>query len=326
MPIEHDVSESASESESGAASESQGIAGASGPDYIAQLRAVSHQYQGQVQALTDINFRLTQGSLTVLIGANGSGKSTLLAILAASLTPTHGHVEILGHRLPLSSGRSGRVALRQLRSRLACVSQVLALDPEMTGQETLSFLATLQGVPRRVRSERVAELAKTFGLQPLLPRLAKTYSGGQSRRLHVAAGLLADPELLLLDEPSAGLDAEGSGLLWHELVQRSQRGRTVVLVTHDLLQAQAHADRVVLMHAGKCIADDTPQALSAGIRIPAASPSSDQASSQEPALARVYRELTGQVVEASVEASRATQANKTPGSGRGRGQWQPQTQ
>lgn len=296
------------------ADESGAGAGSSGPDWVAQLCAVSHQYPGHVQALTDINLRLAQRTLTVLIGANGSGKSTLLGILAASLAPTHGQVEILGHRLPLSSGE--RAVQRYLRSRIAFVSQALALDPEMTGQETLSFLATLQGVPRQLRSERVAELAGMFDLHPLLPRLAKTYSGGQSRRLHVAAGLLADPELLLLDEPSAGLDAEGSRLLWHELVQRVQRGRTVVLVTHDVLQAQLHAGRVVLMHRGKCVADDTPRALTAGLQGEAEAQTSNQASSQQPALARVYRQLTGQ----AIETARARQADRIPGSGRGPGQ------
>ena len=293
------------------AAESEAEAGSSGPDCVAQLRAVSHQYPGDVQALTDINLRFARGTLTVLIGANGSGKSTLLAILAACLSPTHGQVEVLGHHLPLRLG--GRAIRRHVRSQIAFVSQAPALDPEMTGRETLSFLAALQGVPRQIRAERVAELAETFDLHSVLTRFTKTYSGGQSRRLHIAAGLLADPALVLLDEPSAGLDAEGSQLLWNELVQRTRRGRTVVAVTHDVLHAQHYADRVVFMHQGKCIADDTPSALTAGMQKEAESLASGHDSRPQPALARIYRRLTGQ----AIETARTSRADRIPGSGRG---------
>ena len=280
---------------------------------VAQLRGVSHIYSGSgspVHALSDIDCEVESGTLTVLIGANGSGKSTLLRILAALLVPTQGEVEILGRRLPFSSKAAEE---QDFRSRLAFISQALAIDPEMTGGEILTLLATLHGVPRRERVQRITELAEAFGLQTLLPRLVQTYSGGQSRRLHVAAGLLADPEFLLLDEPTAGLDAEGSNLVWQELQQRTQRGQTVVLVTHDLLRTQEYADQIMLLHQGKCIACAAPQVLTGnfGGDVPIGA-------SIEPALARVYRELTGQEVAQEGESIPPGQGL---GGGKGRRQW-----
>jgi ABC-2 type transport system ATP-binding protein len=282
---------------------------------------VSHIYSDSakpVHALSDIDCTLEPGTLTVLIGANGSGKSTLLRILAALLVPTQGEVEILGRRFPLSCKAAEE---QDFRAQLAFISQALAIDPEMTGGEILTLLATLHGVPRRQRAKRISELAETCGLQALLPRLVQTYSGGQRRRLHVAAGMLADPEFLLLDEPTAGLDAEGSKLVWKELQQRTRRGQTVVLVSHDLLQAQQYADQVMLLHEGKCIASATPQVLTGNLGgdIPVAA-------SREPALAQVYRKLTGQEVEQEVEQEVKQEVERVRpgqglGGGKGRGQW-----
>jgi len=259
----------------------------------ARVQQVSQAYAGGVQALTDIDLELKCGAITAVIGANGSGKSTLLRILAALQEPTTGEVELLGIRQPTRR----RWSLdRAFRSRVTFISQPLALDPEMTGRETLTLLATLQRVPRGERSARIAQLANSFGLTPLLSRLVRTYSGGQCRRLHVAVGLLADAELLLLDEPTTGLDEEGCTLLWDELVRRVRQGRTVILVTHDLLRAQQYADQVVLLHTGKLIACGPPSAL-----IEKARSSTTPEGSREPVLARVYRELTGQAVEGKRE-------------------------
>ncbi|NOT54921.1 MAG: ABC transporter ATP-binding protein, partial [Deltaproteobacteria bacterium] len=224
----------------------------------ARVQRVSQTYAGGMRALTDIDLALTRGTLTALIGANGSGKSTLLRILAAIQEPTTGVVELLGMPRPSLSRWSSD---RALRSRVTYISQSVALDPEMTGQETFTFLATCQGVPRSERATRIAQLAHSFALTPILSRLVRSYSGGQCQRLHVAAGLLSEAELLLLDEPTTGLDDEGCTMLWAELASYVTRGRTVALVTHDLLRARHHADQVVLLHAGKLIACAPPEKL-----------------------------------------------------------------
>lgn len=276
----------------------------------ARLRRVSQTYAGGVRALTDIDLALAGGTLTALVGANGSGKSTLLRILAAIQRPTTGEVELLGMRPP----RPGRWSVdRAFRSRVTFLSQPLALDPEMTGQETLTLLATFHGVPRGERAARIARLVDSFGLTPFLSRLVRTYSGGQCQRLHVAAGLLSDAELLLLDEPTAGLDEEGCTMLWQELVRRVGQGRTVGLVTHDLLRAQHYADQVALLHAGKIIARGPPPALLEKVES-----GMTMAGSPEPALARMYRELSGQ----TMEERRDDQPQRRQGDGTGRGRRQ----
>jgi ABC-2 type transport system ATP-binding protein len=172
----------------------------------------------------------------------------LLRILAGIVAPTSGQVEVLGVE---------RLA-RTERCRVGYVSQDPALDPEMTGAEILTLLAALYGVRRSRRRERVAELAAAFGFASHLSRPVSAWSGGLRRRLHLAAGMIHDPELLLLDEPTAGLDPQGRDLLWADLDARAAGGRAVAIVTHDLAAAERHAGTVVILDRGAVVAAGTP--------------------------------------------------------------------
>jgi len=201
----------------------------SGP--AARVRGVGHRFGGTT-ALAGVDLELRPGRITALVGANGSGKTTLLRILAGILEPSAGEVEVLGIGRPAASGPGTR---RALRRRSSYVSQDPALDPEMTGGEILSLAAALYGVRRR----QVLDLAASFGVESHLSRRVSTWSGGLRRRLHLAVGMIHDPELLLLDEPAAGLDPEGRRLLWADLEARAERGRSVAIVTHDLATAPA---------------------------------------------------------------------------------------
>jgi ABC-type multidrug transport system ATPase subunit len=223
------------------------------------LRGVSKEYPAaRVWALADADLDLPKGALTVLLGVNGAGKTTLLRILAGLLAPSAGTVEILGVRQPAG----GRLR-RELRRRVTYVSQEPALDPEMTGGEILSLLAVLYGVARQERARRIAELAGAFGTTAHMARPVAGWSGGLKRRLHLAAGMIHDPELLLLDEPTAGLDVEGNDFLWAELVRRARDGRAVAVVTHDLAAAERCADRVAIVEAGRIAAAGEPRSLMA---------------------------------------------------------------
>ncbi|HMB53472.1 MAG TPA: ATP-binding cassette domain-containing protein, partial [Thermoanaerobaculia bacterium] len=135
------------------------------------------------------------------------------------------------------------------------------------------------GLPRGTRRQRVAELAAAFGLAELLPRPVATLSGGQRRRLHLAAGLLHEPDLLLLDEPAAGLDAGAREALWADLARRAAAGATVVVVSHALAEVERHAARLVMLDAGRVVADGAPAAL--------------LAESAATDLADLFRRLTG---------------------------------
>ena len=210
---------------------------------VATVRGVGVRFSHSAPALAEIDLDLQPG-LTAMVGPNGAGKTTLLRVLAGLLVPDAGTVEIP----------------RDKRLR-GYIPQDLALDPEMTGRETLSLLAALHGVPRRERAERVAGLAAAFGIEEHLPRPVAVWSGGLKRRLHLAAGMIHDPELLLLDEPTAGLDVEQSGFLWTELKRRAAAGRSVAVVTHNLAAAERHADRVVVLHRGRLAASGPPSRL-----------------------------------------------------------------
>ncbi|RMH22680.1 MAG: ABC transporter ATP-binding protein [Acidobacteria bacterium] len=223
----------------------------------ARASRVSRRF-GEHLALRDVDLELEDGQITVLLGANGAGKTTLLRLLAAVLPPSAGTVEVLGVAAPAAA--SGRRA-RGLRRRLAYLAQRPSLDPEMTGGEILHLVATLYGLRRRERRRRVAGLAAAFGVDGHLERRVAGFSGGLRRRLHLAAGLVHDPQLLLLDEPAAGLDDQGRAFLWAELVRRAGDGRAVAVVTHDLTAAERHAHKVAILDGGSLLACDSPGAL-----------------------------------------------------------------
>lgn len=229
-------------------------------EVTAVLRSLGHRYAGPppVTALDAVDLELRAGELTALLGVNGSGKSTLLRLLAGVLEPSDGRLDVLGFSDPATGGRRPPAGLRR---RIAYLSQDPALDPEMLAGETLELLATLHGVPRTTRSERIADVAASFGLEDLLGRRIDALSGGQRRRLHLAAGLVHDPELLLLDEPAAGLDAPGTESLWRELVRRARDGRCVVIASHELASVERYTHRVVILDAGRVVADAAPRRL-----------------------------------------------------------------
>lgn len=244
-------------------------------EVAAEARGVSHRYGAGAPALRDVDLAAERGVVTALIGANGSGKTTLLRVLAGVLAPTAGTVRVLGVDRPAALGRR---AGRRQRRKTGYLSQDPALDPEMTCGEILTLLAAFYGVRRRERRQRVGEIAAAFGLESLLKRRVDALSGGQRRRLHLAAGMIHDPELLCLDEPAAGLDPEATDLLWAELEDRARRGRATVIVSHDLAAVERHAATVVILDRGVVVAAGSP---------------ADLAATNPPDLAHAYRRLTG---------------------------------
>ncbi|MCG8458247.1 MAG: ABC transporter ATP-binding protein, partial [Holophagales bacterium] len=205
-------------------------------------------------ALRGVDLELRAGTLTAVVGANGSGKTTLLRILAGNLAPAGGRVSLFGVESPATATVAVR---RRLLRRLSYLGQDLALDPEMSGLETLELLAVLYGLrgPRRVEIE--AEIER-FGLAEPVARPVAQWSGGQRRRLHLAGSLLVGADLLLADEPSAGLDRKGEERLWRLLESRAEGGAAVVVVSHDLARVARHAHRVVELEAGRITAQGPP--------------------------------------------------------------------
>ena len=217
---------------------------------VAAARALTKRYVNGVVALDHLDLDIRRASVTALIGNNGSGKTTLSKILAGLLTPDSGSVQVLG------CAPAKRPA--SWRARLGYVSQAVELDPEMTGWETLNIFTTLYGLPSSMCHARAATLGKSFGLAEHLPRLVSTYSGGLRQRLHLALGVLHEPELLLLDEPTAALDPAGRAFVWQLLHRLRNEGRTVVVASHDLAEVSQHCQAITLLHKGQAAATGSP--------------------------------------------------------------------
>ena len=238
------------------------------------LRALGIVYPGGDRALDRVDLQVPGGQVTALVGANGSGKTTLLRVLAGRVRPTSGHVRVLG----VETGKRPR----RLFGRIGYASQEPALDPEMTGGEILRLFASLYRIPRPRRRSRQDELIETFGLSKHIGRRVSAYSGGLRQRLHLALTLIHEPELLLLDEPSAALDPPGRNLLWQMLAKHAQGGGAAVVVSHDTSEVELHCDRAVVLDGGRIVADTThAQRLWQDSDSPLPSPQKDNSSQGE---------------------------------------------
>lgn len=222
-------------------------------EHAIRLRGVGKTYRGNVRALAGVNLEIGAGELVALIGANGSGKSTLLNVLTGILRPDEGSAEILGFD-PVRDRT-------EVRSRTGFVGQEVSLDPEITGRETLRLFYALRGGPGGSREKRLATLIGEFGMESFCDRRVETWSGGQRQRLHLALETIHDPPLLILDEPTTGLDPDGTRRLWDRLADWSREGRTILLSSHDLADVSERCTRVLLLHGGRIIADGSPAEL-----------------------------------------------------------------
>jgi ABC-2 type transport system ATP-binding protein len=208
---------------------------------------------GDVEAVKDISFKVEPGELFGLLGPNGSGKTTTIRCLCTLSTPDAGKIEV--------SGISVIDNPRAARRRLGYVAQEVALDKMLTGRELLQLQAALYHLPGSVAKKRIAEVITLLGLEEYADKKTGTYSGGLKRRLDLAAGLLHQPEVLVLDEPTVGLDIESRYVVWDLLRKLREAGTTVVITSHYLDEIDALADRVAIIDRGIVIAEGTPSQL-----------------------------------------------------------------
>ena len=205
---------------------------------------------GTVQAVRDVSFTVERGEIVALLGPNGAGKTTTLEILEGFRHRDGGVAEVLG----LDPGE--RSTGRELRERTGLVLQDIAVEPYLTLRETIAREAGYYAAPRDV-----AEVISLVGLAGLERRKVRTFSGGQKRRLDLALGLIGNPELLFLDEPTTGFDAAARREAWQLVRDLRTAGTTILLTTHDMDEAQALADRVVLLSGGVVVAAGRPAEL-----------------------------------------------------------------
>lgn len=210
---------------------------------------------GDVAAIDGVTMTVPQGALLGLIGPSGSGKTTLIRMLTGTLMPTSGRIHVLGEA-PHNFQRS-------TRERIGYVPQDFVLYPDLTASENVAFVASLFGMFWWRRRKRVREVLELLDLWQVRDRLARDLSGGMRRRLELACGLVHEPAVLFIDEPTAGVDPLLSREIWEEF--RRLRETCTLLVTTQSVEEAELCDHVAVLHRGRVIALDTPDALRHGI-------------------------------------------------------------
>lgn len=212
------------------------------------------------KAVDDLTLEIAPGAILGLLGPNGAGKTTTIRLLNTLLPLQEGEVEIFGH-----SVRRAPMAVRRM---LGYVPQQLSIEAALTGRENVEWFARLFDIPRRERKARVAEVLDLVGLGDAAQKMASAYSGGMVRRLELAQALVNRPELLVLDEPTVGLDPVARDSVWERIsAMRAEHGMTVILTTHYMEEADELCDRVALMDAGRLQAVGQPAALKAELDV-----------------------------------------------------------
>ena len=204
-------------------------------------------------ALNGLNLEVPKGSLYGLLGPNGAGKSTALRIICTLLSPDSGHVEVGGHNVLFEE--------KETRRRLGYVAQDVAIDKILTGRELLQLQGDLYHLDKKYKRKRIEELIERLDMHEWIDRRCGSFSGGMKRRLDLASGLLHEPELLILDEPTVGLDIESRSVIWGLLKELRNKETTILLSSHYLEEVDELADEMAIIDKGKVIASGKPDDL-----------------------------------------------------------------
>ena len=220
-------------------------------DHI-EIRGLSKSYKN-VTALDGLNIKISKGSLFGILGPNGAGKTTLLKILATLINPDKGEIYIDNIDLKKNP--------RSIRELIGYVAQDIALDKVLTGRELLDFQADLYHMNKLKKFERIDFLIDQLEMIDWIDRKCGTYSGGMKRRIDLAAGLLHIPKILILDEPTVGLDIESREIIWKLMTSLKDQGMTIILSSHYLDEIEKMADCVAIINNGKVIDQGSPNDL-----------------------------------------------------------------
>lgn len=216
---------------------------------VIAVRQVNKSF-GKKQVLSNINLSVNEGQIFGLIGPSGSGKTTLIKLIVGMDRPTQGEITVLNTKVPSLN----------ILQRLGYMAQSDALYPELTGKENLAFFASLYGLKKEKQKERIHYAASLVALNGDLGKKVFAYSGGMKRRLSLAIALLQDPEILILDEPTVGIDPELRVSIWDELYRLKDAGKTILVTTHVMDEAEK-CDGLAMVRDGKILTTGSPAQL-----------------------------------------------------------------
>jgi len=224
---------------------------------IIEIINLSKTYKGSKKpAIDGISVKINQGEIFGLLGPNGAGKTTTISILCGLFAPTKGEVYI--------DGLSIRKDKEQIKSIIGIVPQDIALYPSLTAYENLRFIGRMYGLKGKILKERIGMYVELLGLEDSLRKKISTFSGGMKRRINLVAGLLHNPKIVILDEPTVGVDVQSRNLMVQYLYDLNKSGTTIIYTSHYLQEAECLCSRVAFMDNGKIITIGSPKELVCG--------------------------------------------------------------
>jgi ABC-2 type transport system ATP-binding protein len=212
-----------------------------------------HYHGAENTALQGLSLNFKKGIIAGLLGPNGAGKTTTISIICGLVKADSGIAQVLGLDC------SGDII--EIKRKIGVVPQQFALYPQLTGKENLEYVGRLYNIPYKTLKGKVREMLSRFGLEKQANKRISQYSGGMKRRANIIAGLLHDPELLILDEPTAGVDVQSRNMILDFLKQYNQAGNTILYTSHLLEEAERICDEVAIIDEGKLIAQASPKQL-----------------------------------------------------------------
>ena len=221
-------------------------------DIAIETEGLTKRYDEEVLAVDGVDLAIATNSIYALLGPNGAGKTTTISMLTTLIEPTGGAAKIAGFDVVEQAG--------EVRARIGVTFQEIVLDPDLTGRESLDFHGRLYDMAKSARETKINELLELVELEEAADRRTNTYSGGMKRRLELARGLMTEPDVLFLDEPTQGLDPQNRVKIW-EYIRNLQADTniTLLLTTHYMDEAEALADRVGIIDHGRLVAEGTPR-------------------------------------------------------------------
>lgn len=217
-------------------------------------KGLTKRYSEDVLAVDSIDLTIPTNTIYALLGPNGAGKTTTISMLTTLIEPTLGSAEVAGLDVVQQAD--------EVRQRIGVTFQEIVLDPDLTGRESLDFHARLYGIGKAERLAKIDELLNLVELEEASERRTNTYSGGMKRRLELARGLITNPTVLFLDEPTQGLDPQNRANIWEYIrTLKTNTNMTLLLTSHYMDEAEALADRVAIMDHGKIVVEGSPREL-----------------------------------------------------------------